>query len=104
MKRGVVADGRVKAVLIGSDDSNLQIRQVMETLGLKYNSGIFSRCLECNTLLEERTIEQVKYRVPPYVFETREEYMECPACNRIYWKGTHWQAMNEKLNELKNYG
>jgi uncharacterized protein len=101
MKRGIIADGRVKAVLIGSDDSDLQIRQVMETLELNNNSGLFSRCLECNTPLEERTIEQVKNRVPPYVFRTREEYMECPSCNRIYWKGTHWQAMKNKLKEMK---
>jgi uncharacterized protein with PIN domain len=26
--------------------------------------------------------------------------MECPACHRIYWRGTHWQAMTQKLREL----
>ena len=100
MKRGVVADGKVKAVLIKSDDAREQVRQVVETLGLDYRSGLFTRCMECNTLLEERTIEQVKDRVPPHVLKTRTEYMECPSCHRIYWKGTHWQAMNEKLADL----
>jgi uncharacterized protein with PIN domain len=56
--------------------------------------------MECNTLLEKRTMDEVQNRVPPYVFKTQEEYMECPACNRIYWKGTHWQAMIEKLQKL----
>jgi uncharacterized protein with PIN domain len=23
--------------------------------------------------------------------------MACPSCHRIYWRGTHWQAMTEKL-------
>jgi len=26
--------------------------------------------------------------------------MECPACHRIYWRGTHWQAMTKKLEKF----
>jgi uncharacterized protein with PIN domain len=26
--------------------------------------------------------------------------MECPQCHRIYWKGTHWQAMSRELDEI----
>jgi len=26
--------------------------------------------------------------------------MECPVCRRIYWRGTHWQAMVRKLEQL----
>ena len=48
----------------------------------------------------DATIEEVKDRVPPDVFKTQKEYVECPSCHRIYWKGTHWQAMNEKLARL----
>jgi uncharacterized protein with PIN domain len=47
--------------------------------------------------LVEKNKEQVKEKVPPYVLKTRNQYMECPACHRIYWRGTHWQAMNKKL-------
>jgi len=101
MKRGVVVSGRLKAVLIRSDEAGEQMRQVAETLELDCRSGLFTRCMECNTSLEERTKQQVKGRVPPYVFLTQEEYMECPSCNRIYWKGTHWLAMNKKLEKLR---
>ncbi|TET26276.1 MAG: hypothetical protein E3J67_02015 [Dehalococcoidia bacterium] len=27
--------------------------------------------------------------------------MECPACRRIYWRGTHWQAMTRTLEKFK---
>jgi uncharacterized protein with PIN domain len=56
--------------------------------------------MECNSLLEERGRPEVKDRVPPYVYDTYEEYKECPSCRRVYWKGTHWQAMNRKLEEF----
>jgi uncharacterized protein with PIN domain len=26
--------------------------------------------------------------------------MECPQCRRVYWRGTHWQAMKKKLEEM----
>jgi len=42
----------------------------------------------------------VKDRVPPYVFKTQQQYMECPRCHRIYWRGTHWTAMTDRLKRL----
>ena len=100
MKRGVVTSGPLKAILISSDEPEPQIRQVIDTLHLDYRSRPFTLCLECNQPLVERTKDEVKDRVPPYVFQTQSQYMECPACHRIYWRGTHWQAMTEKLKKL----
>jgi len=100
MKRRVVTSGQLKAILIESDKPELQLRQVIETLNLDCQLKPFSICLECNQLLLERSKQQVEDLVPPYVFQTQDQYMECPACHRIYWKGTHWQAMTEKLKNL----
>lgn len=100
MKRRVVTTGRLKAVLIESDNPDRQMRQIIDTLGLDCQLRPFSLCLECNQPLAERTKEQVRNRVPPYVFQTQKQYMECPACHRIYWQGTHWQAMNSRLGEF----
>ncbi len=100
MRRRVVTSGRLKAVLIHSDEPEQQMRQVMDTLNLDYQFKPFSICLECNQPLVERSREQVKELVPPYVFQTQSQYMECPACHRIYWRGTHWQAMTKKLEQF----
>jgi len=100
MRRRVVTNGRLKAILIQSDEPERQMRQVMDTLRLDCQFQPFSICLECNQPLVERSREQVKDQVPPYVFQTQSQYMECPACHRIYWRGTHWQAMTRKLEHL----
>lgn len=100
MKRGVITSGRLKAILIDSDEPEPQILQVIEALHLDFQSRTFTICLECNQPLEERRKEEVKERVPPYVFKTQTQYMECPVCHRIYWRGTHWQAMLRKLERL----
>ena len=101
MRRRVVTNGRLKAILIQSDEPEQQMRQVMDTLRLDCQFQPFSICLECNQPLVERSREQVRDQVPPYVFQTQSQYMECPACHRIYWRGTHWQAMTKTLEKFK---
>jgi len=100
VKRRLVTRGRLEAILIEGDRIEAQMKQVIESLGLDIRFKPFSICLECNQPLEERSRQQVQDRVPPYVFKTQQQYMECPACGRIYWRGTHWQAMNRKLEQL----
>ena len=100
MRRRVVTSGRLRAILIQSDEPEQQMRQVMDTLKLDCQFQPFSICLECNQPLLERSKEEVKDLVPPYVFQTQSQYMECSACHRIYWRGTHWQAMTRKLEHL----
>jgi uncharacterized protein with PIN domain len=100
MKRRVITRGRLKAILIKSEEPENQIQQVMAELDIKNNSHPFTLCLECNRPLIPKTPAEVKDRVPPYVFKTQKQYVECPACRRIYWRGTHWAAMLHKLEKL----
>ena len=100
MERRVVTSGRLKAILIQSDKTERQMSQVIDSLKLDCQFKPFTICLECNQPLEERSKQQVRDLVPPYVFKTQSQYMECPACHRIYWRGTHWQAMARKLEHL----
>ena len=102
MKMGVVASGRLEAVFIESDKPEEQVRQIADRLDLERKKGFLTLCLECNCPLEGKKKEQVKDRVPPYVYRTQDEYMECPSCKRIYWKGTHWQAMVERLEKISS--
>ncbi len=97
MERRVITSGRLRAILVSGDRPEKQMRQVMEHLPLNVDFRPFSLCLECNQPLVERSKEDVADRVPPYVFQTQEQFVECPACRRVFWKGTHWQAMTRKL-------
>ena len=99
VKRRMVTSGQLKVILIQSDRPELQIRQVIDTLNLDCRLRPFAICLECNQPLLKRSKQQVEDLVPPYVFQTQSQYMECPACHRIYWRGTHWQAMTKKLEQ-----
>jgi uncharacterized protein with PIN domain len=74
MKRGVVASGRLKAMMIDSDAPKLQIQQVIDALHLDFDRQPFTICLECNQPLTGRRQDEVRNRVPPYVFRTQDQY------------------------------
>lgn len=100
VRRRVVKTGRLNAVLLESETPEKQVIQLAQSLPLEKNARPFTLCLECNTPLISRTRDEVADRVPPYVYKTQTQYMECPNCRRIYWRGTHWEAMLRKLHKL----
>jgi uncharacterized protein with PIN domain len=89
----------LKFLLIESDQVEDQVRQVFRALNLSLQEA-FSRCAECNVLLQDMDKESVQGRVPPYVFQTQERYRQCPHCQRIYWRGTHWARMLARIQDL----
>jgi uncharacterized protein with PIN domain len=102
VKRRVITSGKVRALLITDDDPEKQIHQMMDLLGLDCNFKPLSLCLECNEPLVSRRRDEVENCVPPYVFQTQLQFVECPLCHRIYWQGTHWQAMHNQLDRFCN--
>jgi uncharacterized protein with PIN domain len=100
MKRRLITSGRLRTVLIEPDDVIEQLRQVLTTLNLAGEIRPFSLCIECNQPLESRAKEQVEGLVPPYVFRTQTQYMQCVNCRRVYWRGTHWERMCRELERI----
>jgi len=80
-----------------------QLIQIIKELNLIFqlDSSLFSRCTICNskTIKVEKNI--VQNHVPPYVFKNNDEFVFCPFCHKYYWKGTHWQRMDQTIREIK---
>ena len=83
-------------VFIESDHYKDQVQQVVRTFDLK-EFRVFSRCLECNTLLQDVDREAVFEKVPPFVYLTQDRFAICPTCDRVYWHGTHADEMLKRL-------
>ena len=89
----------LRVLLVDGETLDDQIRQVLSELELEPVRA-FSRCPVCNEPLEALAHEEARTRVPPYVAETQETFKHCPACRRVYWRGTHWQQMEKHLARL----
>ena len=92
---------KIKAIEINTTDIDQQINKVINQEKVD-TSNILSRCILCNTEIEEIKKEKVKQMVPKRVFEANEKFWFCPKCKKVYWKGTHYEKMIEKMNVLKN--
>ncbi|MCL6429745.1 MAG: Mut7-C RNAse domain-containing protein [Anaerolineae bacterium] len=89
---GLVCRRGVRSLLVSHDHVEAQLRQVSAELGLRAPNR-FSRCPVCNERLEAVPKSWAWGYVPPYTFCTQQEFRLCPACNRFYWRGTHWERM-----------
>jgi len=91
----------LRVLLIRSEKIKAQVAEALEALKIKPDeNAMFSRCIICNEKLAVIAKEQVKDKVPEYVFNTQENFITCPKCKRIFWQGTHWGNVNDALKEL----
>lgn len=85
----------VRALRIHAEELDGQIAEARAALG--GTPQPFSRCPECNGMLLPLAHADARDHVPPYVWHTQQEFRRCVACDRVYWKGTHWPALRDRL-------
>jgi uncharacterized protein with PIN domain len=82
------------------------IEQVKEVSGrFQLNNLIqpFSRCMVCNTLLEGIEKKKIMERLQERTKNMVDEFETCPSCNRIYWKGSHYQKMEGIIDKIREF-
>ena len=89
----------IKTIEIKTTDINEQIGIVLMNFKVDKNK-ILSRCILCNTEVEDIKKEEIAGKVPDRIFESNEKFWFCKKCNKIYWKGSHYEKMFEKINDL----
>lgn len=78
-----------------------QVEAVLLHFKIKPDPSMFlTRCLICNEKLMDVEKERVKGIVPPFVYQTHEEFAQCPSCKRIYWMGTHQENMRKMVERF----
>jgi len=89
----------LKTIEIKKTDIDEQISTVLGDIKID-KTKVLSRCILCNTEIEEIKKEGIKAKVPKRVFDNNEKFWFCKKCNKIYWKGSHYEKMFEKINNL----
>jgi len=93
LKRSLVSHG----YCVRSPDPNEQLAEVVRRFDLGPRVRPFVLCLRCNEPLEAVRKEEIRDRLPEHVARTYSRFHRCPACGRVYWRGTHWEKMRESL-------
>lgn len=97
--RELAARAGLRTLLIESETLEEQVGEIRASLGPPPAPSL-SRCSICNEPLEEARAEDVSGRVPAYVLRSHSRFHTCPHCERVYWAGSHVEAMSDMMEEF----
>jgi uncharacterized protein with PIN domain len=85
---------------IRSLEPDSQISEVLARFALSEVVNPFHRCLRCNAPLEPVEKSIVLDQLEPLTRLYFHEFQRCPECGQIYWKGSHYDRMVARLQQL----
>ena len=90
-----------RAVILTGETAHEQAVELLETLPEPPRIEPFTRCLECNEALVEESPSSVTEEIPAFIAEHFKQYHRCPSCRRIYWEGSHFEAMSAEIEKIR---
>ncbi len=77
-----------------------QVAEILRRYDLFNLVEPFKRCVHCNGLLEVVSKEEIWDRLQPETRLYYDDFRRCAACNRIYWKGSHYERMQHLIANI----
>ena len=85
-------------------ESERQLAEVISRFQLEAMLAPFTRCRECNTVLEDVPREAVLATLPEKVGRLYHRFKQCRGCRRVYWEGSHFERMRGVLERARGKG
>jgi uncharacterized protein with PIN domain len=89
-----------KGTFVRAIDPREQLIEILERFALRTVLAPFTRCLECNGLLEDMPKDAATPRVPVPVAVRHDRFTTCQDCDRIYWPGSHHARMATLVRQI----
>ncbi|RIJ42348.1 Mut7-C RNAse domain-containing protein [Pontibacter oryzae] len=83
-----------------SQQTEAQVAEVIARFNLQPHFKPLSRCLSCNLPLREVEKREVLNLLPPKTKLYFKEFHQCPACLRVYWKGSYYERMRQYISQI----
>ncbi|NOX87640.1 MAG: Mut7-C ubiquitin/RNAse domain-containing protein [Calditrichaeota bacterium] len=100
---GLLKNNRVThGYWVRQTDPGKQLEEVLNKFDLYSQSQPFTRCLDCNGLIEAVPKEKVIEQIPPKVQKYFNEFYRCVRCSKIYWEGSHYERMHKTIKALES--
>ncbi len=93
-----------RGLFVRNTDPEKQIIEILERLDLWEECNPFHRCIECNGIIEKIILnnnnESLKNKIPEGVLKWCKEFFICNTCERIYWKGSHYEKLQKIIQKI----
>lgn len=78
-----------------------QLREIIDRFQLENRIRPWTRCMKCNGEIEPLRPSQIERgQAPPEVIERFDTFSRCRECQRIYWPGSHFDRLRERLRRI----
>ena len=78
-----------------------QLKEVLLSLDLLRQLHPFTRCMDCNGKIQPVDKNEISAHVAPEILGRFETFRQCRDCRKIYWKGSHYDRMLERVRKLE---
>ncbi len=99
-RRLLMRKGITDGYLVRSLEPRVQLRELVQRYQLHPWIRPFQRCIRCNQMLEPVPKADILERLEPLTRLYFEDFRICPACQQIYWKGSHYEKMRALVASL----
>ena len=79
-----------------------QLAEVLRRFDLSGAVRPFCRCLRCNARVRHVPKADVVTELPPRTRQYYDEFFRCQGCDRIYWRGGHFDTLRALLEHAIN--
>lgn len=77
-----------------------QLGEILTRFDLRKDIQPFTRCIECNGLIEDVSKEEIIDQLLPGTRNYFSEFKRCRGCGRIYWEGSHYDRMKKLIDSI----
>lgn len=100
---GVLKDGRVThGYWLRGTDPMAQVAEVVRALDLGRRLAPYSRCMECNGVVQAISRRDAARQVPLQVFLAYRDFRLCRDCGGVYWAGSHQARLDEVIERARD--
>jgi len=89
---------------VRSTQPRKQLLEVLSRFDLNKNQQPFTRCMHCNGEIIPVSKEEIESRLLPRTKTWHREFWQCSQCNKIYWKGSHYQRLQQLIKVANENG
>jgi uncharacterized protein len=96
LKRKIVTHG----YCVRESDPMKQLEEVLKRFNLIESITRFHRCTHCNGVLRVVDKESLDDETFLQAKQYYDEFRQCEGCGKVYWRGSHYNRMDEFIDKL----
>jgi uncharacterized protein with PIN domain len=85
---------------VRSTQAQKQLTEVLHRFDLGRKSQPLSRCINCNGKIIRVDRDKIAHLLLPKTKAYFSEFFQCTGCGKIYWEGSHYERMQERVKSM----